>query len=268
MDPDWEEHVVIPADVEDAACVGDTATMAAWFAAGTRDLEARKWDDCFGGFFSLLDYASKFDRADVVRWLLARGARVDGRDEMGYTALHLAGSSGSLAAAGALLDAGADVNAHQTPVGDAPLVKAARFGHLDMIRLLLSRGASLDARSSCGLIVDADARLEGCAAAAALLAAVRVAGGWDAYVRYPRFKVLALRVLCERGRASTDDALLTRVFPWHAPFTVPTTRAARRARRGRTRAHARLPREVFWLILKFWRSDRDFRGPPPPRGPS
>ena len=54
-------------------------------------------------------------------------------------------------------------------------------------------------------------------AAIALLVAVRLAGGWDAYVRYPRKRLLALRVLCERDRAKTEDDLLLRLFPWHPP---------------------------------------------------
>ena len=92
--------------------------------------------------------------------------------------------------------------------------------------------------------------------AADLLADVRRAGDWLSYLRYPRKRLLALRVLCERGRASTDDDLLLRLFPWHAPpKNGPTTRAARRARAPQA---AQLPKEVFWLIFEFWRCDRRF----------
>ena len=124
-----------------------------------------------------------------------------------------------------------------------------------MIRLLLSRGANLDARDNDGRDAEAVARYREKEWAVALLAEIRLAGGWHSYLRVPRKRLLALRVLCERGRASTDDALLRRLFPWQPPVQEkqgPTTRAAR-AQAGQ------LPKEVFWLILKFWRSDRDSR---------
>jgi len=128
-----------------------------------------------------------------------------------------------------------------------------------MIRLLLSRGANLDARDDNGRDAEAWARHYNHTEAAALLADVRLAGGWRSYVRVPRKRLLVLRVLCERSRASTEDGLLRRLFPWQPPVQEkqgPTTRAARRAR---TPQAAPLPKEVFWLILKFWRSDRDSR---------
>ena len=89
-----------------------------------------------------------------------------------------------------------------------------------MIRLLLSRGADLGARRNRdGCTVESMTRDSawGKNEVTSLLVDIRLAGGWDAYVRYPRFKLLALRVLCGRGRASTRDALLQRLFPWHAP---------------------------------------------------
>ena len=83
---------------------------------------------------------------------------------------------------------------------------------------------------------------------------VRAAGGWDAFVRVPRKRVLALRVLCEQGRASTDDALLRRLFP-AAP---PAAAGVKRARADYLAAKGgRLPRGIFWLVLEFWRCDRD-----------
>ena len=90
-----------------------------------------------------------------------------------------------------------------------------------MIRLLLSRGANITLR---GRDDDDDYDAETLARrndkdeAAALLADVRIAGGtWDDYLLFPRKRVLALRVLCEQGRASTDDPLLRRLFPYAPP---------------------------------------------------
>ena len=145
-------------------------------------------------------------------------------------------------------------------------MRAALFGHCDMIRLLLSRGAALDARNNDGRDAETIARrFNNDDEAPALLADVRLAGGtWDAYLRDPRKRLLALRVLCERGRASTDDALLRRLFP-AAPATA--AEGGKRAKRGlqRTREEyraakgGRLPRGIFWHILEYWRCDRDSR---------
>ena len=87
--------------------------------------------------------------------------------------------------------------------------------------------------------------------AAGLLDAVRGAGGWESYTLLPRMRVLALRVLCEQGRAKTDDALLARLFPYHEP-----TEDSARPLRGRT-SRSDIPKEVFWHILAFWRSSQD-----------
>ena len=62
-----------------------------------------------------------------------------------------------------------------------------------------------------------------------LIEGVRAAGGtWAAYARLPRRRVLRLRSLVARGRARTADPILEPVF--------------------------RLPNEMCWHVLKFWRA--------------
>ena len=173
-----------------------------------------------------------------------------------------------------LLDAGAQVNACSRD-GTTPLMMAAdglSDKLLDMLRLLLSIGASLDARNDKG--DDAEAHARRCAsrlrsygqghgvtaaradAAADFLATVRAAGGWRAYIRAPRARLLAHRSLCENGRAiAPEGTILERLFapkppPVHAQDTPAVKRAARNARTA-------LPKEIFWHVLKFWRCDRD-----------
>ena len=41
----------------------------------------------------------------------------------------------------------------------------------------------------------------------ALLSDVRAAGGWRSYVHRDRMRLLVLRALCEKGRATTSDGL-------------------------------------------------------------
>jgi len=126
-----------------------------------------------------------------------------------------------------------------------------------MIRLLLSRGANLDARDNDGRDAEAVARYREKEWAVALLAEIRLAGGWHSYLRVPRKRLLALRVLCERGRASTDDALLRRLFPRPAPAAADDAGEEPSLLASATQGARELPKEVFWLVFKFWQSDRD-----------
>jgi hypothetical protein len=66
---------------------------------------------------------------EMVKLLVARGARLDGRDEEGWTALHYAARSDP-ADVQALLDLGADVNAGGTRHGETPLHVAAESGEV------------------------------------------------------------------------------------------------------------------------------------------
>ena len=62
-----------------------------------------------------------------------------------------------------------------------------------------------------------------------LVEGVRAAGGtWAAYARLPRRRVLRLRSLMARGRARTADPIIEPVF--------------------------RLPNEMCWHVLEFWRA--------------
>ena len=190
-----------------------------------------------------------------------------------------------------LLDHGADVN-HRTEDGWTALMSTADRGNVDIMRTLLSRGADPWLRLSpyTNRIVtrEADAREIALDTAeeeelpifffpgqnirmsdeeleerqrenrerrlpwdtcAALLADVQSEGGWARYARRPRSRLLALRALCERGRATPPKGILARLFP-NAP---PPERRSRRLN-----AISRpLPKEVFWTILAYWRSDRD-----------
>jgi L-ascorbate metabolism protein UlaG (beta-lactamase superfamily) len=98
------------------------------------------------GLFPLLQ-AAKDGRKEITLRLLAAGA--DARATMGktgLTALHMACALGYGDIAGALLDKGANVNAvdiwKHTPHG-----LASRYGHHNLVELLLARGAHADKTS-------------------------------------------------------------------------------------------------------------------------
>ena len=71
----------------------------------------------------------------------------------------------------------------------------------------------------------------------ALLADVRAAGSFKRYANAPRLDVVVLQALCAKGRAAPPPAL-ERLFP-------TSTKSPH------------LPREIFWRILSYWRTDRD-----------
>ena len=78
----------------------------------------------------------------------------------------------------------------------------------------------------------------------ALLADVRAAGSFKRYVNAPRLDVVVFQALCAKGGAAPyrssrlSPPVLARLFP-------ASTKSVH------------LPKEIFWRILQFWRTDRD-----------
>ncbi len=161
-----------------------------------------------------------------------------------------------------LLKHGAAVNAITTTTKLTPLMFAAKwsgFVSLGVVRELLAGGANLDMVDLHGRNAEAFARLQlqkeictgegipehprecrrpgAVEAFLALLAAVRAAGSWKRYAKSPRIDVVVLQALCAKGSA-TPPPVLARLFP-------TSTKSPH------------LPREIFWKILSFWRTDRD-----------
>jgi ankyrin len=183
-----------------------------------------------------LHCAARRGYCSAVRWLLENGADVKAvGNYTGSTPLHVAASNDRCDAAVLLLDAGAHVGSRTRELNTA-LHWAADAQSVRMCKLLLSRGASLDALNSSDRDPEARARFYFRPDTAAFLADVRAAGGWAAYVAAPRNQLLALR----------------RELPTRS-YTAPC----------RARAQARLfldpkiPDDVFMHVLTFWRSARD-----------
>ncbi|KAG0201058.1 Ankyrin repeat domain-containing protein 39 [Mortierella sp. GBA30] len=100
-----------------------------------------------------------------VRFILSKGTSRGGEspacalDSAGYTALvkpvadeiermHYASRSGNKEICTLLLNAGADVDAKTRELGTTPLMRSVQQNHLDVSRLLVSYGASLDERNA------------------------------------------------------------------------------------------------------------------------
>jgi len=97
-------------------------------------------DGIEGSGQTMLHYAARGGDADLIRLLAARGLEVDARDDDHNTPLTGSLVWTSLEAVDALLDAGADVNAAGSG-GLTPLHLAASCDRTDVMQLLLSRGA-------------------------------------------------------------------------------------------------------------------------------
>ena len=95
-----------------------------------------------------LHYASQGGYADVVSFLLNKGAPPNAKDSEGRTALQLAVSTRDrkdrTALVRALLEGGADPKVSAYYALHTPLHLAAAFGATEMVALLIQHGASLD----------------------------------------------------------------------------------------------------------------------------
>ena len=127
-----------PAPLVDAVRTGDARTAEAQLAKGA-DVKAR---DSEGA--SALLWAVHNEDAGLVRRLLAAGADAKAANDYGATPMSEAALTANTEILGLLIDAGADVESvgadHQTA-----LMEVARAGKLDAARLLIDKGANVNA---------------------------------------------------------------------------------------------------------------------------
>ena len=82
--------------------------------------------------------------------LLDEGQDINGALKGSDPALFHAASKGQLAMVQFLLDHGAKVDGHTNPFKLTPLMMAASFGNEDVVKLLIEKGADVNARDSGG----------------------------------------------------------------------------------------------------------------------
>ena len=95
------------------------------------------------GRTALLVAAMSDGSAEIVRLLIAKGARVKAVDGLKTTALLAATAGNSTDTVRILLDAGLDVNAADF-TGSTPLMNAAANGNLAAVKMLLAKGAKVN----------------------------------------------------------------------------------------------------------------------------
>jgi ankyrin repeat protein len=152
--------------------------------------------------------------AAIIEKLLEAGADVEAVNEDGQTVLMVVARSSNVAAAKVLLDHGASVNGTEEWRGQTALMWAAAQSQPEMVDLLVSYGADIDARSKVNRwerLVSAEPR-----------AHYRPPGGWTALLFAARQGCLdCARVLVEAG-ADLDMAdpegatpMLFAIINWH-----------------------------------------------------
>ena len=122
----------------EAAEAGDRAAALAALKAGD-DVDARGADGT-----TALIWAAYNGDAELAERLIAAGADLDVKNEFGTTALLEAAGGGYTAVVAALLARGAEPNL-PNPEGETPLMAVARTGNVEAAKLLLDAGADVNA---------------------------------------------------------------------------------------------------------------------------
>src|SRR5208283_3075670 len=104
-----------------------------------------------------------------VKSLLDKGAPVDGKNTDGWTALMLASGNGRMDVMQLLIERGADINAKETGAEVTSLMLASHQGQIEVVKLLLDKGAHIDAHAKNGETALMGASFEGRAEVVELL---------------------------------------------------------------------------------------------------
>jgi len=85
---------------------------------------------------------------DKVRSSLEKGTKIDLRDKAMHTPLFYAASAGQMNVVDLLISKGADVNAKDSRGGETPLFYAGDAGQKNVVELLIAKGADINARGA------------------------------------------------------------------------------------------------------------------------
>ncbi|XP_039574413.1 M-phase phosphoprotein 8 [Passer montanus] len=140
LDGEDENHVstepISSALLRDAVKSGDYMTVK--MALSSNEEYNLDQEDPSGMTLVMLAAAGGHD--DLLRVLIRKGAKVNGRQKNGTTALIHAAEKNFLTTVAILLEAGAYVNMQQSS-GETALMKACKRGNSDIVRLMIESGA-------------------------------------------------------------------------------------------------------------------------------
>ncbi len=122
--------------------------VAKWLLGSDTSIDLAKGIDLFETRYNLLTLAVAVQSYEIVELLLGRGADVNAYDKSGITALITAVSRQDTGVAHVLLDVGADPNQPSScDLRIYPLIYAVMKGDVNMVQLLIDRGAHLSSVS-------------------------------------------------------------------------------------------------------------------------
>ncbi|KAL9601010.1 MAG: hypothetical protein Q9219_002832 [cf. Caloplaca sp. 3 TL-2023] len=137
------------------AAFGGNSTLIETLVEKGCDIEAQTSDSTFWNSSRFcratpLFLAAGSGREAAVRTLMAHGANIRCRNLAREMPIHVASWRGFATIVRIMLEAGVGIEEKDFQVDETPLLKAACMGKVNVLRLLVSRGANLDAESRLG----------------------------------------------------------------------------------------------------------------------
>ena len=131
-------------DIFQAAGIGNIGRIEELLASGADVNQRNNLGE------TALHYAALTGHTNAIRMLIELRALVNQQDNHGATALHWAAMNGHANAIRMLIQAGCGVN-QKDNYGMIPLHYAARYGHADAIRVLIAAGADINQQDHDGI---------------------------------------------------------------------------------------------------------------------